>query len=76
MAQLKATIPFPCASLQEAITLQDKIVSDEIVVDTRGDELQLVQAMDGDFQGNEWYVVIHTGNLLGMIADLRDEGFL
>lgn len=75
MSQLKAMIPIPFASFEVASVFHWR-VKHYLLVETRGDEVQIVQARDGDFDENRWYVVIHTGNLMGMIQDMKEKGFL
>lgn len=76
LVNLLSTIPFPCASLHEAQTLRRQIESADVIVDTRGDRIQLVEAHPEDFRDNRWYVVVHTGNIRGMLEDLTQSGFM
>jgi hypothetical protein len=76
LVNLQATIPFPCATLDMATALAHRMAQEDILVDTRGDRIQIVQAHPEDFENNRWYVVIHTGNICGMIHDLREAHYL
>lgn len=76
LVNLLSTIPFPVGSLQEAQLLSDRISASGCIVDTRADRLQIVQAHPEDFSDNRWYVVVHTGNIRGVILDLVYEGLL
>lgn len=76
LVNLLSTIPFPVESLEEALLLQRRIEASDCLVETRADRLQIVQAHPEDFSDNRWYVVVHTGNIRGMIHDLVQEGFL
>lgn len=73
---LLATIPFPCRSLEEAMRTQRCMAEDGIFVDTRGDWSRIVEAGPDDFEDNRWYVVVHTGNLRGMMHDLEEHLYL
>lgn len=69
-----ATIPFPCDSLNEAQQLMRQMTDAEILRDTRGDKLEIsLTPSDPHFP---CYVVVHTGNIRGMVADLEDCRFL
>ena len=73
---LLSTIPFPFPSSDYADSFKRRLDEAGILVDTRSDYAQIVQALPCDFEDNKWYVVIHTGNLQGMIHDLEAEGLL
>lgn len=65
-----ATIPFRCDNYDQAVRLRDKMKQTQIILETRGDELSLL------FEYGEWYVIVSTGNIRGMIGDLEAEGFM
>lgn len=73
---MMSTIPFPMSDAGTALALQQTLKDRGILVETRGDYTQIVQAHPEDFEDNRWYVVIHTGNILGMVKDLVEEGLL
>lgn len=65
-----ATIPFRCDSYERAIALRDEMLAARIILETRGDELSLT------FEHDEWYVLVGTANIRGMIADLEENRFM
>lgn len=67
---MKASIPFHRATYIHATAFMKRIQDAKILYSTRGDELVLT------FQDDEWYVIIKTQNLRGMIADLEYHGFM
>jgi hypothetical protein len=56
--------------------MKARFTSIDLLKETRGDWVQIVEAEPWDFSDNRWYAVIHTGNLLGMIYDLRSFGLM
>lgn len=44
---------------------------------TRGDRMEVINEIVPTIDGEEvnLYVIVHTGNVLGFLADLRDIGF-
>ncbi len=76
LMNLLATIPFPVGSLEEALMLQRRIEASGCLTATRADRLQIVQAHPQEFSDNRWYVVVHTGNIRGMVYDLEQEGLM
>ena len=74
MATMLATIPFVCLTLDAAQRLVSEFANAGVLHETRADYTQIVQAPPGHFDGNNWYVILHTGNLLGMIHDLNAAG--
>lgn len=67
---LQCNLPFPCDTFEEAVRLRDAMVSAGILHETRGDTYTL------SYQHDQWYVIISTGNIRGMVADLEEENFL
>lgn len=65
-----ATIPFRCDTFEEARDLRNKMIDAQVILETRGDEIGLT------YEGEEWYVVVSTGNIRGMIEMLEEEGFM
>lgn len=73
---LLATIPFPVKTIREAAELDGMLKSAGIIVDTRSDWTQIVERSPEHFDDCWGYLVIHTGNLLGMVEDLKESNFL
>lgn len=69
-----ATIPFRCDTFEEARNLRNKMLDAQVILETRGDEISLTYEGHGDTA--EWYVVVSTGNIRGMIEMLEEEGFM
>nr|DAF77057.1 MAG TPA: hypothetical protein [Caudoviricetes sp.] len=65
-----ATIPFRCDTFEQARDLRNKMIDAQVILETRGDETSLT------YEGEEWYVVVSTGNIRGMIEMLEEEGFM
>lgn len=66
-----ATIPFRCETYPQAKSTLDRLES-LIFTSTRGD----YGTIEFDGYNGEWWVVVHTGNILGMVRELEDDGFL
>jgi len=65
-----ATIPFRCDTFEQARDLRNKMIDAQVILETRGDETSLT------YEFEEWYVVVSTGNIRGMIEMLEEEGFM
>lgn len=63
-------IPFRCDTYREAIAKQAAMIEARILTETRGDELALL------CEDDNWYVLVRTGNLRGMIRDLEEARFM
>lgn len=70
-SSLLSTIPIRCDSLSAAQSLLGDLIRDDIIVATRADSAALW--LDPEFG---WHVVIATGNLRGMIADLETANII
>lgn len=66
---LPCTIPFPVDSYEQALDLKQRLIR-EVCHDTRGDSVSL------QLHNGQWYVVLATGNITGMVEDLIEKGFL
>lgn len=69
-----ATIPFPFEYQSHAKAFMNWVTEVQILQETRGDKLELVETPDDPHF--KFYVVVHTGNIRGMIADLEEHNFL
>ncbi len=65
-----ATIPFYCDSYDDARDLLTRIRTADVLKDTRGDGAG-IRVIRGEF-----YVMVYTGNIRGMIYDLEQARFM
>lgn len=68
---IRPRIPIYAGNFETAKALRKCMIEESVVDDKRGDSAYL---MMGDH--DSWYVVVYAGNLLGVVEDLRDGGYV